>query len=299
MRILVSGSTGLIGAALCTSLRADGSDVVRLVRHRSAAPDERLWDPAGGQLDPNHVEGFDAVVHLAGAGIGDRRWSKGRRRLILQSRVSSTRLLAERLAAAKRKPKVLISGSAIGYYGERIEPVTEEDGPAQPPDFLSEVAVAWEAAAVPAESAGIRTVAIRTGIVLAKRGGALGKLLLPVKLGVGGKLGSGETWWSWISIDDEVRAIKHLMTAPVSGAVNLTAPRPVTNAEMTKTLGRVLHRPTLIPVPRFVLEMLLGKDLAASLLFTSARILPAKLEESGFEFRHRDIESALRAVLDR
>jgi hypothetical protein len=208
-------------------------------------------------------------------------------------------LLAEQLAAAKQKPKVLISGSAIGYYGERIEPVTEEDGPAQPSDFLSEVAVAWEAAAAAAESAGIRTVAIRTGIVLARKGGALGKLLLPVKLGVGGKLGSGETWWSWISIDDEVRAIKHLITAPVSGAVNLTAPNPVTNAEMTKTLGRVLRRPTFIPVPRFVLEVLLGKDLAASLLFTSARIMPAKLEESGFEFRHRDIESALRAVLDR
>jgi hypothetical protein len=142
-------------------------------------------------------------------------------------------------------------------------------------------------------------VAIRTGIVLARKGGALGKLLLPVKLGVGGKLGSGETWWSWISIDDEVRAIKHLISAPVSGAVNLTAPNPVTNAEMTKTLGRVLRRPTFIPVPRFVLEVLLGKDLAASLLFTSARIMPAKLEESGFEFRHRDIESALRAVLDR
>jgi hypothetical protein len=193
---------------------------------------------------------------------------------------------------------VLISGSAIGFYGDRTLPVTEETGPAAPPDFLSDVTIAWEAATAAAEAAGIRTVHIRTGIVLARTGGALSKLLLPFRLGLGGRLGSGKTWWSWISIIDEVRAIKHLIETPVAGAVNLSAPNPVTNAEITEALGRVLRRPTILPVPRFVLELLLGKELATSLLFTSIRVLPAKLQDSGFRFEYPDIEAALRRVLD-
>ncbi|MEA2001024.1 MAG: TIGR01777 family oxidoreductase [Actinomycetota bacterium] len=299
MKVLISGSSGLIGGALCGSLEADGVRVVRLVRGSSAGEDEVHWDPAAGHLDPAAVEGFDAVVHLAGAGIGDRRWSDARRQLILDSRVASTTLLSGRLAAAARKPAVLISGSAIGFYGDRTLPVTEETGPANPPDFLSDVTIAWEAATAAAEAAGIRTVHIRTGVVLAKTGGALAKLLLPFRLGVGGRLGSGQTWWSWISIVDEVRAIKHLIETPVIGAVNLTAPNPVTNAGVTEALGRVLRRPTILPVPRFVLELLLGKELAASLLFTSIRALPAKLQDSGFQFEYPDIEQALRRVLDK
>ncbi len=298
MKVLVSGSSGLIGGALCGSLEADGAQVVRLVRGTSAGVNEILWDPAAGHLDPAAVEGFDAVVHLAGAGIGDKRWSEERRRLILESRVASTKLLSDRLAAATRKPEVLISGSAIGFYGDRTLPVTEETGPAAPPDFLSDVTIAWEAATAAAEAAGIRTVHIRTGVVLAKTGGALSKLLLPFRLGLGGRLGSGKTWWSWISIIDEVRAIKHLIETPVAGAVNLSAPNPVTNAEITEALGRVLRRPTILPVPRFVLELLLGKELATSLLFTSIRVLPAKLQDSGFRFEYPDIEAALRRVLD-
>lgn len=299
MRVLISGASGLIGTALGDSLSDSGDEVVRLVRRPPKTAGEVFWDPANGDLDVAAVEGFDAVVNLAGAGIGDRRWSDARRDLILDSRVQSTELLAAKLAATKRKPEVFISGSAIGFYGDRIDPVTEVDGPSDPPDFLSEVTIAWEAATGEAERAGIRTAHIRTGIVLARTGGALGKLLLPFRLGVGGRLGSGETWWSWISIADEVRAIRHIIDTPLSGSVNLTGPNPATNAELTKVLGRVLRRPTLLPVPRFALEALLGKELAASLLFTSARVLPEKLQQSGFEHVHPTIESALRAVLNR
>ena len=297
MRVLITGGSGLIGSALRQSFEADGFSVVTLVRRAPQNENERQWDPATGSLDPSDVEGFDAVVHLAGAGIGDRRWSEERKHEILDSRVAGTRLLADRLAMATEKPEVFISASAIGYYGSRAEPVTEQDGPAEPADFLSSVCVAWEAAAEAAESAGIRTVFIRTGIVLAKGGGALQKLLLPFRLGVGGRLGSGRDWWSWISIDDQIRAIRHLIDSEVSGPVNLTAPQPATNAELTKALGKVLRRPTLLPVPRIALELILGKELAAALLFTSAQVLPRKLEESGFDFLHRDISTALQSVL--
>lgn len=297
MKVLVTGASGLIGTALRVSLESDGHEVVRLVRRDPVAGDERFWDPTTGQLDQATVEGFDAVVHLAGAGIGDRRWSDERKRLLRDSRLGATQLLSERLASAAAKPGVFISGSAIGYYGDRSEPVTEHDGPADPPDFLSDLCVAWEAATASAEEADIRTVHIRTGLVLAKSGGALSRLLLPFRLGVGGRLGSGTTWWSWISIDDHVRAIRHLIGTPVTGPVNLTAPHPVTTLELTKTLGRVLRRPTVVPVPRAGLNVLLGEELATALLFTSARVMPSKLEESGFVFAHDELEPALRAVV--
>ena len=297
MRVLVTGASGLIGSSLRRSWEQDGTEVVSLVRREPGNDLERRWNPASGELDPADLEGFDAVVHLAGAGIGDRRWSDSRKKEILDSRVDGTTLLAEALASVDNKPEVLITGSAIGYYGDRAEPVTESDGPADPPDFLSEVCLAWEAAAGTAALAGIRTVPIRTGIVLADTGGALQKLLLPFRFGLGGKLGSGETWWSWISIEDQVRAIRHLIDTPVAGPVNLTAPNPVQNADVTKALGAALKRPTVVPVPRFGLNLLLGKELAGALLFTSARVLPERLLESGFEFRHPRIEAALRAVL--
>lgn len=297
MKVLLTGGSGLIGTALRASLAEDGHDVVSLVRRNPASSDERQWDPASGVLDVADVEGFDAVVHLAGAGIGDRRWSDDRKRLILDSRVDSTELLSQRLAEATQKPEVLISGSAIGFYGERSEPVDESDGPATKPDFLSDVCVAWEGATAAAEHAGIRTVHIRTGIVLSKDGGALKKLLIPFRLGVGGRLGSGKTWWSWISLPDQVRAIKHLIDTPVSGAVNLVAPIPVPNSEITRALGSALRRPTLFPVPRFALTTILGAELAEALLFTSVRVLPTRLEETGFTFEHRTIKDALEAVL--
>ncbi len=299
MRILVSGASGLIGTALCASLRQEGAEVQRLVRRPPATSDETFWDPARGELDAAAVEGFDVVVHLSGAGIGDKRWSDARRKEILDSRVQSTRLLSDRLAAASAKPDLFVSGSAIGIYGSRSEPVDESSPPAEPSDFLSGVTIAWEQATQAAEQAGIRTVHIRTGIVLAKQGGALGKLLLPFRLGVGGKLGRGDTWWSWISLQDEVRAIRHLMDVPLSGPVNLTAPNPVTNKTLTKALGKALRRPTIFTVPRFALELLLGRDLAAALLFTSARVTPTKLVESGFTFDTPEVDDALRAILGR
>jgi uncharacterized protein (TIGR01777 family) len=297
MKVLVTGSSGLIGTALCESLRHDGADVYRLVRRSPQKPDEIFWNPASGDLDQASVEGFDAVIHLAGAGIGDKRWNEARRRVILDSRVDSTRLLADRLAAAAAKPDVFVSGSAIGFYGNRSEPVDEQSEPAAPSDFLSDVTIAWEQATKPAEEAGIRTVHIRTGIVLAKQGGALAKLLLPFRLGFGGKLGRGDTWWSWISLQDEIRAIRHLIDQPLEGPVNLTAPNPVTNKVLTKALGRVLRRPTIFAVPRFALEVLLGKELAAALLFTSAQVIPTRLLESGFVFEAPTIEDALSSVL--
>jgi hypothetical protein len=298
MRVLMSGSSGLIGDALCRSLAADGAEIVRLVRRQPSAADERYWDPTAGELEPAVVEGFDVVVNLAGAGIGDKRWSDSRKQLIYDSRIDSTALLVQRLVAAKEQPEVLVSASAIGFYGDRDVPVTETDGPAPPSDFLSSVCVDWEAATVPAAAAGIRTATVRTGLVLAGGGGALARMLLPFKLGFGGKLGSGGTWWSWISIDDHIRAIRHIIDKPVSGPVNLTSPNPVTNARFTKALGKVLHRPTLVPVPKFALDLLLGSELARALLFTSARVLPATLEASGFDFHHPEVETALRAVLD-
>lgn len=297
MRVLMAGASGLIGTALRRSLAADDAEVVSLVRRRPGAENERYWDPATGKLDPAVVEGFDAVINLAGAGIGDKRWSDERKQSIRDSRIASTSLLVSRLVAAEKRPDVLISASAIGFYGHRDVPVTETDGPASPADFLSEVCVDWEAAAAPAAEGGIRTAMIRTGLVLTQEGGALAKLLLPFRMGLGGKLGSGSTWWSWISIDDHIRAVRHIMDEPISGPVNLTAPNPVTNAQFTKTLGKVLHRPTILPVPKFALDLLLGSELAEALLFTSAQVAPSVLERTGFEFHHPELETALRAVL--
>jgi uncharacterized protein (TIGR01777 family) len=298
VKVLVSGSTGLIGSALVAALTERGDEVHRLVRRQPVGPNEVYWDPTMGDLDPRAVEGFDSVVHLAGAGIGDKRWSDSRRKLILDSRVQPTRLLAARLAAADAKPKVFISSSAIGFYGDRAEPVDETSQPPDPPDFLSGVTAAWEEATGEAEAAGIRVTHIRTGIVLSDQGGALRKLLLPFRAGVGGKLGSGETWWSWISLEDEIRAILFLIDNPLDGPVNLTSPNPVKNRELTKALGNVLRRPN-IPVPKFALNVILGEDLADALLFTSVRVMPTRLQDAGFEFAHPEIRPALESMFKR
>lgn len=299
MRILIGGSSGLIGSALVEHLGAGGHDVVRLVRRAAHGENELEFSPSDGILDPGVFDGVDAVVNLGGAGIGDKRWSDERKRLILESRTETTSLLAETMAGLTVKPSVFVSSSAIGYYGERGDEVlTEESGPGGADDFLVQVTTAWEAAAQPAADAGIRTVHPRTGIVLDDDEGALGKMLLPYKLGVGGKLGSGKQWWSWISLEDEVRALTHLIDSDLEGPVNLTAPNPVTNAEFTKALGDVLNRPTILPTPRFGLEVLLGKELAEALVFTSARVLPEKLTNSGFVFAHSSVTEALRATLE-
>jgi uncharacterized protein (TIGR01777 family) len=297
MKIVVSGASGLIGTPLVQQLTAHGHDVVRLVR-RAARTGESQWDPKSGAIDASVIDGADAVIHLAGAGIGDKRWTAAYKREVLESRTLSTALLARTIAAASNKPKVFLSGSAIGFYGARGDEQLTESGSAGS-GFLADVCKEWEAAAIPARDAGVRTVFLRTGIVLSPRGGALKKLLPLFRLGVGGRFGNGKQWQSWISLTDELNAIEHLLTANVEGPVNLTAPLPVTNGEFTKVLARVLKRPALLPVPGFGPRILLGGELADALLFTGQRVLPEKLQASGYRFAHRDLESALRSLLSR
>lgn len=298
MRIAVTGSSGLIGSALVRSLEGDDHDVVRVVRS-SPGPGDVRWDIEAGVIDTTNLAGADAVVHLAGQGIAAGRWTEDHKRKVLDSRTKGTALLSEALAALDRRPAVLLSGSAIGYYGDRGDTELTEDSP--PGDgFLPEVCRAWEAATGMAEAADIRVCHLRTGIVLSPAGGALGKQLLPFKLGLGGKAGAGGQWMPWISLDDEVRAIRYLLEADVAGPVNLTAPRPVTNREFTRTLGRVLGRPTVIPIPRAVAKLPAGiGPLADNLLFSSARVQPAALTATGFTFDHPELEGALRDLLDR
>jgi uncharacterized protein (TIGR01777 family) len=297
MKIVISGSSGLIGTQLVAKLSNSGHEVVRLVR-RSPKAGEIQWNPRSGTLDVSALEGVDAVIHLSGAGIGDKRWSDGYRKEILDSRTDTTALLAKTIASLSRKPSVFLSGSAIGIYGARNdEQLTEVS--THGTGFLAEVCEQWEAAAKPAVDAGVRTVYLRTGIVLSPKGGALKKLLPLFKLGVGGKFGNGKQWQSWISIDDEIGAIEYLLTANVSGAVNLTAPNPVTNAEFTKVLASVLKRPAIVPVPTFAPKILLGGELADALLFTGQRVIPAALNASGYSFKHTTLESALRSLLSK
>ncbi len=295
MKILITGSSGLIGTALTTHLGCEGHETVRLVR-RPAGPGEVTWNPPAGTIDDAGLEGIEAVVHLAGAGIGDKRWSDSYRREILESRTITTDLLARTLAGLKAPPKVLLSGSAIGWYGDRGDELLDESS-AGSTGFLAEVCQAWEAATQPAETAGIRVAHLRTGIVLSPAGGALRKLLPLFRLGLGGRFGSGRQWQSWISIDDHVRAIEHLLTPDIAGAVNLTAPGAVTNRDFTKVLAQVLHRPAVMTVPSFAPKLLLGGDLADALLFTGQRVQPTRLLSSGFEFRHPTLDGALRSLL--
>ncbi len=297
MKIVISGASGLIGTQLVKRLSTNGHDVVRLVR-RTAKAGEVQWDPKRGVLDPAALAGVDAVIHLSGAGIGDKRWTNSYRKEIMDSRTLSTALLASTIAGMSTKPTVFLSGSAIGIYGARKdEQLTEVS--THGTSFLADVCEQWELAAKPAIDAGIRTVFLRTGIVLSPKGGALKKLLPLFKLGVGGKFGNGKQWMSWISIDDEVGAIEHLLTAPVTGAVNLTAPNPVTNAELTKVLAVVLKRPAIVPVPTFAPRLILGGELADALLFTGQRVIPAALNASGYTFTHSTLESALRSLLSK
>lgn len=296
MLVAITGSSGLIGSSLVGALRGAGHTAIRVVRHGEPGPDEVSWDPEAGTIDAAGLEGVDAVVNLAGAGIGDERWTDERKRLILESRTTSTDLLARTLAGLDRKPSVLLSASGIDYYPDAgDEELTEASGAGD--GFLTDVCVRWEAATAPAQEAGIRTCLLRTGIVQSGDGGALKQMLLPFKLGVGGRIGSGDQWWSWISIDDHVRAMLHLIGSDVEGPVNLTAPNPVTNRQYTKALGRELGRPTLLPIPKVGPRLLLGKELSDALLYTSHRVLPTVLESSGFEFRHPTIETCLAAVL--
>jgi uncharacterized protein (TIGR01777 family) len=295
MRIAITGSSGLIGTALRADLEADGHEVVRVVRS-GGGPGTVAWDIEAGSIDAAGLEGLDGVVHLAGEGIGEKRWTDEQKRRIRESRTQGTALLTEALAGLAAPPPVLVSGSAIGIYGDRgDEQLTEASPPGT--GFLAEVTKDWEAAAAPAEAAGIRVAKVRTGIVLAPHGGVLVRLTKLARFGLLGKLGSGHQWMSWISLADEVGAIRFLLDHDIRGPVNLTAPVPVTNEVLTKALGRVLHRPTFLPVPSFGPKLLVGAELAETLLYEGQRVLPEVLQEAGFEFRHPEIEPTLRAVL--
>jgi uncharacterized protein (TIGR01777 family) len=295
MNVLVTGSHGLIGSALVQALQLAGHSVRRAVRGPATGKDVS-WDIPSRFVDAAALEGIDAVVHLAGEGIGERRWSKAQKQRILRSRVDGTTLLAESLAAMTRKPTVLVSGSAVGWYGDRgDEELTESSSTGD--DFLADVCRQWEAATGPAEDAGIRVVHLRTGIVLSGRGGALKKQLPLFKLGLGGRLGSGRQWTSWVSLHDEVGAILHaLRSDDLSGPVNAVSPNPVTNADFTVVLGRALRRPAKLPVPRAALAVVLGREMATSLT-ASQRVQPERLLAHGYRFKHPDLPAALDAAL--
>lgn len=299
MKVIVSGASGLIGRALVRSLVADGHGVTRLVRS-SSQPDgaavDVSWDPDAGTIDARELEGHDAAVHLAGESIAGGRWTDEKKRRIRESRVKGTRLIAETLARLERKPEVLASASAIGFYGDRgDESLTEES--ASGDDFLSEVCREWEKATLPASQAGLRVVHMRFGVVLSGEGGALSKMLTPFKLGVGGTVGSGKQFLSWVDLEDVVGAIKHAVTnASLRGPVNVVAPTPATNAEFTKTLGRVLGRPTIFPVPAFAARLAFG-EMADALLLGGQRVEPARLKSSDYKFAYPDLESSLRHAL--
>jgi uncharacterized protein (TIGR01777 family) len=298
MRVIVTGSHGLIGGELVAQLGAGGHEVTRLVRHGQPGPGEASWDPAAGTVEAAKLEGHDAAVHLAGVGIGDHRWTDDHKRAVLDSRVQGTGLLARTLAALSSPPAVLVSGSAVGYYGidRGDDELTEADERGR--GFLADVVAAWEDAAAPAAGAGIRVALARSGVVLTGRGGALKKQLLPFKAGLGGRLGTGKQWLSWISLDDEIAALLHLIaTDGPAGPVNLTSPHPVTNADFTATLARVLHRPALIPVPTPALHALFGREMVSEMLLGGQRVLPAALQSSGFTFGQPDLEGALRHTL--
>jgi hypothetical protein len=292
MRIVIGGSSGLIGTELVDSLRKDGHEVLRLVRRKPSASSEIFWNPATGELDVTQLSGCDVIINLAGAGVGDSRWTDKYKALIFSSRVDSTSLLAK--AAAEVKPSVFIAGSAIGWYGDTADRQVDETSPAGT-GFLAEVVVAWEKAAQPASDARIRVVNIRTGLVAAKNGGAWSRLLPIFKLGAGGKLGSGKQYWSFISMRDEISAIKFVISnSAISGPVNLTAPEPATNTEVTKAMSKVFKRPTLFPVPAFALKTLLGEF--SQEVLGSARVIPRVLIDAGFVFQDPNIESAMRTL---
>lgn len=297
MKIAVTGSTGLVGSALVAHLESSGHVVKRIVRRRdSADSDSVYWDPEAGMIEVDKLAGLDAAVHLAGENIAKRRWSKRQKARILESRVNGTRLLSATLAALDPKPEVMVCASAMGYYGDRRDEILAEDS-GSGDLFLSRVVRDWEAATTPAADAGIRVVNLRLGLVVSGAGGAIRQMMLPFKLGLGGRVGSGRQWVSWIAMADLVRLIQHCLTdRSLRGAVNAASPNPITNRDLAQTLAKVLHRPAIMPLPGFVVRTALGQ-MGEELLLSSARLSPVKLIASGFEFHSPDLESALRREL--
>lgn len=296
MKVLVTGATGLVGQELIPLLTTGGHEVFRLVRRSPTEANDIPWDPSKGEVHKARLEGLDGVVHLAGESIAGARWNASVKQRIRDSRTGPTRLLCETLASLERKPKVLVCASAIGFYGDRGTEILTEQSPAGT-GFLPDVCREWEAACEPARKAGIRVVNLRIGVVLSPKGGALSKMLFPFKMGGGGVVGNGRQYWSWVAIDDVIGAIQHcLLHNEISGSVNCTAPNPATNYEFTKTLGAVLHRPTIIPMPGFLAKIALG-EMANDLLLASTRVMPNQLQATGYQFRCPTLESTLRHVL--
>jgi uncharacterized protein len=296
MRILVSGSHGLVGRALIDSLTGDGHEICRLVRDRVGGSSEIEWHPNKGRIDPQRLEGLDAVIHLAGESIASGRWSAEKKKKIRASRVVGTQLLSGSLAQLSRPPEVLVCASAIGYYGNRGDEVlTEQSSPGN--DFLSQVCVEWEEASQAAAEKGIRTITARFGIILAKEGGALAKMLPPFRMGVGGRIGDGKQWMSWIALDDVVGALRlGISKQGLTGPVNFVTPNPVTNSVFTKSLGKALSRPTLFPIPAFGVRLAFG-EMADALLLASQRVEPQLLKSVGYVFKYTDVAKTLADIL--
>ncbi len=297
MKIAVSGASGLVGSALVAALTADGHHVARLVRSKSSGdPDSIFWDPAKSVLDGAALAGCDAVVHLAGESIAARRWNAAQKSRILSSRTRGTRLVAETMAALDAPPATLVSASAIGFYGDRGDEVLNEDsGPGE--GFLADVCMRWEAATEAARARGVRVVNLRIGVVLDPAGGALERMLTPFRLGLGGKVGSGRQWMSWITTGDLVGAIRHALVTPsLAGPANATAPHPVTQGDFAKTLGRVLSRPAVVPLPAFAVRLAFG-EMGDELLLASTRVDSRRLADSGYTFRHPKLNGALEHLL--
>jgi len=305
MNILVTGSSGLIGTSLTDRLLADGHSVTRLVRDTRSRPIETritdvAWRPDRGTIDDAALDGagpFDGVVHLAGAGIGDKRWSPARKQVVLDSRVAATRLLVATLLRLSSRPPALISASAVGFYGDRgAESLTEASSSGR--GFLADLCKAWEAVAQPAAEAGVRTVLLRSGIVLSRQGGALGRQLPLFRVGLGGRTGPGDQYRSWITLEDEVGAVLHCLECPeMSGPVNATAPEPATDRELAKAIGAALHRPTVMAVPSVALRLALGREMAEELVLAGQRVVPQALLDHGYAFAHTDVDEAVRSVL--
>lgn len=297
MRVAITGSSGLVGSAVVPALDAAGYEVVRMVRRGTATGEKAVrWNPGTGEVDAVGLEGLDAVVHLAGENIASGRWTAARKAAVRESRVNGTRLLCDALAGLARPPKTLVCASAIGYYGDRGEELlTEESAPGE--GFLPEVCREWEAASEPAARKGIRVVTLRIGVVLSSNGGALSRMLPLFRAGLGGVMGSGKQYMSWISLDDLAGIVLHVLAREdLRGPVNAVAPRPVTNREFTGELGKVLSRPTPLPVPAFALRLAVGREMADALLLASARVLPRRLEETGYRFRFPELPEALRRI---
>jgi uncharacterized protein len=294
MKLVVSGASGLIGTALVPALEADGHEVLRLVRRTPSSAHEVEWDPARGSLDAISLAGADAVVSLSGANL-DKRWTERFKREIVDSRVDTTALLARTMASAEPRPSVFVVAGGVGIYGDRGDEILTEESELGS-GFLADLGKAWEAAAAPARDAGIRTVNFRQGVVLSRKGGALAKMLTPFKLGLGGRVGSGRQWWSWVSLDDVVAGYRRALDSELDGPVNLASPNPATSAQFTKALGRAIGRPTIFPLPALAVKTLFGER-GEAVLLEGQRVLPHRLLNAGFEFEHAELDSALERAL--